>query len=523
MREKSFIKSASLLASSTIIAKFIGACYRIPLTNILGAEGMGLYQLIFPVFALLLTLSSGAIPSAIAIIISQKKALGKDSKNIFMTTLIIMTLVGFILTTFLILISKQIALLQSNLRTQYGYVIIAPAIFFVSLISVYRGYYIGNKNMLPPAISQISEASVKLLAGLFLAKLFLKRGLEFAVMGALLGITISEVITLIMLFLMFDRKKDIKLSLKFSQLKSDAVDIAKVAFPLTIGGIIIPLSLFFDSIIIINMLSINQAISSATIDYGLFSGTVSPLINLPVMLCLSLGVAVVPLLSEGKIFRDIQSIKDKCSMCLKLTLIIGVPFLLLFMFLAEDILQFLYPVLPDSHIRTAAMIMRIESINIIGLSLGQITASLLQALGKVVSPVKYLAICVSIKIAINVVLLPFIGIVGAAVASVVSFSVYAALTLKSLENLIGRSKSMVRNSSMITLSGAIMSTTVFVIGLLINNNWTLWIILPLSVIAYILSLFAIGIFTKTELQSLPMSGFWLKLNNIFRRNKNAIS
>ena len=66
VQKKSFIKSATLMMMATMVAKVIGACYRIPLTNILGAEGMGIYQLIFPVYSLILTTSSGALPLAIS-------------------------------------------------------------------------------------------------------------------------------------------------------------------------------------------------------------------------------------------------------------------------------------------------------------------------------------------------------------------------------------------------------------------------------------------------------------------------
>ena len=83
----------------------------------------------------------------------------------------------------------------------------SPFGFFVSVISVYRGYFIGNQNMTPPAVSQITEAIIKLTAGLALAKKFLKMGLEYAVMAAFLGITVSEIITLIILFILSDNKK----------------------------------------------------------------------------------------------------------------------------------------------------------------------------------------------------------------------------------------------------------------------------------------------------------------------------
>lgn len=523
MKERNFVKSASLLAFSTIIAKFIGACYRIPLANILGGEGMGLYQLVFPVFALLITLSSGAVPSAVAIIVSRKKALNQNSGGVFISSLILITTWGFLLSLLLIILSKHISVLQSTSKIQKSYVMIAPSVFFVSVISVYRGYFIGNQNMTPPAVSQITEAIIKLTAGLALAKKFLKMGLEYAVMAAFLGITVSEIITLIILFILSDNKKSINSGISFAEFKANTKEIASLTFPLMAGGIIIPLSLFFDSLIIINMLNLNQSSVMSTIEYGLFSGAVSPLINLPVMLNLSLGVAVAPSLTAGKICKDIQSIKEKCSTCLKIALAVGTPFLLLFVFLADDLLKLLYPALPPEHIRTAAGLMRIESLNIISLSMGQIITSLLQALGKAFVPVKVLSVCVALKIILNLALLPAMGITGAAIASVACFGIYALCNYLYLNNLIGKSTAMVKNGSKITLCGAIMSTTVFVMNSFLKKSWAIWPSLLSSAVVYALTLLAIGFFDENELKSLPLSAVWIKINKVFRRIRNAIT
>jgi stage V sporulation protein B len=523
LREKNFVKSATLLAASTIIAKFIGACYRIPLNNILGPEGMGLYQLVFPVFSLLLTLSSGAIPSAMSIMISQKRAMGENTKKFFFTCLITLSVIGFLVSFLLILFAEQIAALQANPMSYTGYLVIAPSIFFVSVMAVFRGYYMGVKNMVPPAISQISEGVIKLVAGLFFARYFIIRGLEFGVMGALLGVTISEIVTLIILFVMYREKESIKNYATIDEMRTNLKDLFRIAAPLTLGGIILPLSLFLDSIVIINVLKINQSVSSATLDYGLLSGTVAPIINLPIMLTLTLGIAVVPMISEERISRDLEGIKQKITMCVKLALTVGAPFSLLYIFLAENILSLLYPGLSAAQLATASTIMRIESFNIIFLSLGQIYSSLLQALGRVKQPVTILFVCVVIKTALSVVLMRFFGIAGAALASLSAFLINAIFNIIIMQNLIGKVPQIVKDTSLIAISGAILSMVVFGMSFLLSDYWAIFVILPISGLAYIIALLAIGVFSQSELKSLPLSTIWIKIDKIFRRNKNAVT
>ena len=369
MKERNFVKSASLLAFSTIIAKFIGACYRIPLANILGGEGMGLYQLVFPVFALLITLSSGAVPSAVAIIVSRKKALNQNSGGAFISSLILITTWGFLLSLLLIILSKHISVLQSTSKIQKSYVMIAPSVFFVSVISVYRGYFIGNQKMTPPAVNgQITEAIIKLTAGLALAKKFLKMGLEYAVMAAFLGITVSEIITLIILFILSDNKKSINSGISFAEFKANTKEIASLTFPLMAGGIIIPLSLFFDSLIIINMLNLNQSSVMSTIEYGLFSERFH-LINLPVMLNLSLGVAVAPLAYGGQNLQRHSIDKRKMFHLLKNRFGGGDAFFVLFVF-GGRFIETAIRRCPRAH-KNGGRLNEIESLNIISCRWGK--------------------------------------------------------------------------------------------------------------------------------------------------------
>lgn len=320
---------------------------------------------------------------------------------------------------------------------------------------------------------------------------------------------------------MYKDKQALTSGITAAEMKYNLKEVAAVAVPLTLGGIIIPLSLFLDSLIIVNLLKGASGIIGATTDYGLWSGTVAPLINLPIVLSLSLGVAVVPLLSEGKVQRDLGSITAKSAMCLKLSLIIGAPFIIMFLFLAEEILALLYPVLAFGQLKTAALLMRIEAANIFGLAVGQISSSVLQALGKTSAPVKALSGCVALKIALNLVLLPILGIKGAAISSAAGFGLYALINLGLLRNLIGKNPSMIKNVSLIAVCGVIMSVIIFAAAFF-GAARALWIAAPLAALAYVLSLFGLGIFEKAEIRALPLGRFWLFISRILRR-KDAVT
>ena len=198
MKNKSVIKGASILGITTFLVKLLGALYRIPLTNIVGGVGIGLYQMIFPVYALLLDFSGCALPSALSKLISSEednnakfKYLSVSIKTFF--------IIGAICTLFLLIFALPISKLQGNENAYLGYLCLAPAILMVSIISCFRGYFQGQLKMAPTALSQIIEQIIKLVFGLVLAKLCLPN-IALSIAGTTFAITLSEIVALIYLF-----------------------------------------------------------------------------------------------------------------------------------------------------------------------------------------------------------------------------------------------------------------------------------------------------------------------------------
>jgi stage V sporulation protein B len=505
-----------MLAFAAFFSKFIGALYRIPLTNIIGAEGMGVYQLIFPIYSFLLSTSSGALPIAVSMLVSSRIATGgkEEARKLITAAMSALLMTGILLSIALIALAKPIGRLQGSEDTTLGYVAIAPAIFFVSGIAVLRGWFQGNGTLAPSAASQVSEAIVKLAVGLALAWIFLPLGIQWAVFGALIGVTSSELVTFFMLYAIY-RKNNPPLHLSFDikNSKEKYKEITKLTVPMTLGNVILPLVQIVDSFLVVNLLTKFISSSAATASYGLLTGPVNSLVNLPIVIGLSLGIAVIPHLTKNMEEHNLAAIKQKCDTGFKLALTIGVPFAFIYFALSGSIIRLLYPAFSEAEIAEAAMLLRISSFCVIALSAQQIYTSILQGLGYIYTPVKNMGIGAGVKIILNLALMPVIGIAGVAVASLACFIVTAALNLISVRNLIGKSADLFKNSGVILLSGVIMGAAVYVISYF-TTGWLVPVLTALvGGVLYLVLLIVFRVFSRSELSALPLGKRLVALND----------
>ncbi|MEG1791840.1 MAG: polysaccharide biosynthesis protein [Clostridia bacterium] len=515
----SLVKGAMVLAVTGLISKIIGALYRIPLNNFLTAEGMGMYQLIFSIYALLLALSSSGIPVAISRLVAERRAEGHSCKNVLKSASFIVIAFSLLISVLLIVFGDKIANFQGNSKVEFGYAIIAPAIVFVGGISIFRGWFQGNYNIFPTAISQMVEQIVKLTLGLFLVYYLLPRGIIYSVYGALLGVTISEVLTLfyMMICYFFNRKKyDTKVpDIDF---KTTSRELVKITLPIAIGGLIIPISQFIDSIMIVNLLKLNGlATSVATAEYGLFSGTVMSIVNMPIIITLSLAIVLVPIVSAGRVDRDLEGIIEKSATAIKLSYVIGLPSALLMFVYARPILVFLYPMLTSQNIETAVALLRLLSFTVIFQSQMQIYNSLLQALDRTYAPVKNMLCGVFVKTVLAIILLKTIGINGAAVATLALGITSTILNVFTFNKLVGKNVKLVKNVSTILVSSVIMTLIALIMYYTLGGGIISLLVGGLtSAVVYALSLMLFKVFEKGELDGVPFIKYFERLSKKIR-------
>lgn len=510
------LSGAAVLAIGSVLAKILGALYRVPLTNILGAEGMGMYQLVFPVFALFMVLSTAGIPTALSRMVAEKRAEGAPTKKYLFSAVLVLLTLGTLFAILTFALSGQLAEWQGNANTRTGFMIIAPTLILVSLIAGFRGWFQGEMYMLPTAISNIIEQVVKLAVGIGLSVAFIPRGVTAAVNGALLGIAVSEAFALLYLVITYlVRGRKLK-SERLAVTREDARVMFRVAFPIAIVAILMPLSNFFDSVILVNVLkSAGVAQDVATAQYGLLSGPVNSLINMPIVVIMSLAVVIVPSVTISRVQRDIDGVMLKSRLSIKLAYLIGVPSAFFFMVFAPRLLPVIYPALTPAQLDLTVRLLRVVSANIVLLSAMQIYVSLLQALDKTKYAVISLAVGIAVKIILSVVLTRVIGIMGGAVASFAMAGIaflgvniaYFMICGIHLEKSIGIN----------LLSGVIMALAGLGISSLVENN-ILATVLGFLVCAsvYVWLAFLFGLIGAEEIEYLPMRRLLRAVHRVVR-------
>ena len=522
-RSGRLVGGAAVLAVGSIAAKIIGAFYRIPLTNILGAEGMGIYQLVFPVYALFMTLSTAGIPTALSRIVAEHRARGEGAKKYLaaaLFTLVSLSALAGILVTAL---SHLLAAWQGNPAAAGGYAAVAPAVFFVGIVAGLRGWFQGEMYMLPTAISNVVEQAVKLGVGVGLAAALSPRGVNAAVSGALLGVTVSEFAAAAYLavtyFVRSRKKKEPKEELRLNAGERRAM--FRTAAPIALLGFILPLGAFFDSMIVVNALKWGGAdTSAATAMYGLYSGPVTSLVNLPVVVVMSLAIAIVPSVSVSRSAHDLGGILAKSRMSIKLVYLLGVPFALFLMVFGRNILAVMYPTFSSFELDTSARLLSVAAFGVVLTGATQIYVSLLQALDKTYSAIKSLFAAIVVKVVLSLVLVRYIGIMGAAVAGVgmsaVSLAAVTAVFHRLTDMRLGK------NVAQTLVSGVIMALAALVVRTYVPTD--IGAVLAgaaVCVIVYGWLTTLMGVFTEEEFIALPFGGRLVKVRRKIRFWENG--
>lgn len=430
MKNKLFLKGAIVLIVCNLIGKILGAIYRIPLSRLLGPVGMGMYQLIFPLYTMLLTISTAGIPVSISKLVAEYNAKNEffNSKKIFKIAVILLTVLSFLAATFVAIAAKFVATMQGNSSVYVCYYAIAPAILFVGILSAFRGYFQGNILMFPTAISSLVEQVVKMAFGLFLAGKWLQYGVEYAVLGAIVAISISELVAVVFLFvnyLIYNHRHKVLKGKTSQSFKFLSKSIIGLSLPVTASSIIAPITNMIDSFLVVNLLMMTGYSSAeATSFLGLQSGVVESLVNVPVIIAVSISTVLLPNISAAQVSGSKEKVKELAEKSFQIALCISICCSICFFIFGKQILTFLYgKSFSEDNILTATELLFAGSFNIVILSLVQVTTAILQGVNKTKIPVKSLFIGCGLKIAADCILIPIkkINIFGVVISAAICY------------------------------------------------------------------------------------------------------
>ncbi|MHC1759847.1 MAG: polysaccharide biosynthesis C-terminal domain-containing protein [Negativicutes bacterium] len=433
-----FLKGALILAVAGVVVKVIGSLNWIFLSWILGGEGIGIYQIAFPLYLLALSISDAGIPVAVSIITAERAALRdyRGAQRVFHLSFLLLAVTGMVLSLLLFfgagwLIEHRMI---RDARAYYSIIALAPAIFLVTLLSSFRGYLQGWQMMAPTAVSQIVEQLLRVFTMLVFAYWLLPSGLEFAAGGASLGAGFGAVGALGVLVWYYCRlQKQLQQKMQLAPILPDGESnrsilrrLAALALPVSLSSLMLPVVANLDLFIVpLRLEAAGFSVGQATERFGYLTGMAVPLVNLATIVTASLSISLVPAISQAKSLGDKQEVLYRTAGAMRLANLTTVPFSVLLFLLAEPVVSMIY------HAPGAAGVTQVMAGGIFLLGLHQVTTGLLQGLGRTTIPVVNMGLAAVVKVVLNWVLtaIPALGIQGAGLATLADLGLAAGLNL----------------------------------------------------------------------------------------------
>lgn len=335
-----FVKSTFILLIGGFVTKILGMFIKIVMTRLLGTSGIGLYMLVSPTFMLLISIASLGLPVAVSKLVSENS---RNNKNVVFLCFPITLVVNIIIMFLMIFFSDFIA---SNLlnepRIKYALVCIGFVLPFISISSILRGYFFGRQMMVPHVVSNVVEDLIRLIVIAVGVPLFLIKGVNYAICFVVLSNVISEISSIIVLF--FFLPKNFKITKKDLYFDRQSVkDILFISLPTTGSRLIGNIGYFFEPIIMTYFL-LKSGYSNEFIinEYGIFNGYVMPLVLLPSFFTMAISQALIPVVSYNYSKGNYSYVKKKIIQSILFSLLIGIPATLIFFFVPQIPLSFIY-------------------------------------------------------------------------------------------------------------------------------------------------------------------------------------
>ncbi|MEZ0536071.1 oligosaccharide flippase family protein [Caldicellulosiruptoraceae bacterium PP1] len=499
MGNKGILYSTIVLSVASILSKMLGVILKVPLINIVGDYGMGLYQLPYPIYTTLLTFSytglSNAMSKSVSSYYSENDII--SIKKIFRLCLITVIFISLIISILYFLSAHFIInIFKWPNDAYYAYISLAPAIFFVSLASIYRGLFNGLKEMEHTAISQIIENIFRVTVGLSLCLILIKKSISYSTAGAMLGASVGSFFSL--LYLVISKSKLNKEIFNFSRMnkkyksnKHIFIPIITETFLFSITSLITSLISITDSLLFpFLMFQDGYPMNFSSQVYGIFSGKVMTLIHVPLTFSISMSISLIPYISSNKNNKNMISRLTLSSF--RYIFIFCVPSFLGFIFFSKEIFSIIY-----FNNQNGEEILKVSAILILFIAISQITTSILQGIDRFYIPIKNILISLLIKIILMFIFILYyhLNIYGCILANIACYAIISILNIIELTKYLNRQLNLT-NFLYILIASVIMVIT----GVLAKENAQIFnnysinsiCILFICFISYILALIIFG-------------------------------
>lgn len=459
-----FLTGAAILSLSTIIVKIIGMFYKIPLQQFIGENGFAYFTAAYDIYTVLLVISTTGLPVAMSRMVSQSKALnnGAQMQRVFHTALAAYLGIGIVGTAAMMLLPNLLASKLMGLpNASYSIFALGPAVIFICIASACRGYFQGQGDMRPTALSQIIEALGKLVLGLGLAWFIVDlTGSDALASGATIaGISIGAGFSALYVYIKYRRNRKSIAAMGGTALsvKATAKKLLAIAVPITIGAAGLQLINLLDSVTVMHRLisaaeqtapgadtvmgslmavaaanpkeGMTVAQDASEIGKGIYSFC-QTIFNFPTAFIPCITAAIIPAITSYLTLKDNKGVKTVQDSSLRLMGLIAMPCTLGMLVLSEPIMALLGGY-EGEKLTIAAILLAILAPTILINSISTMTTAIMQAHNHMVIPVVNTLIGGIVKVIVNYILVgnPNIAILGAPIGTFVCFLVIMVLNV----------------------------------------------------------------------------------------------
>ena len=515
-KKQNFLQGTALLAMATVIVKLVGALYKVPLNAIIGEKGFGYFSTAYEIYNILLMISTAGLPVAMSRMISEASSLEHYAqvRQVYATAKRIFLLLGIVGSVLMTAFCRPLARFWNQPDAWAAIGCLGPCVLLICIMSAFRGYFQGQSNMIPTAVSQVLEVVTKLIVGMAAALAFLKAtaDISLAAGGAILGVTASCLVSAVYLYRCFHRS--------YTQLpdtgdtpksfSATARELLKIAVPITVSSTILSIITSLSSKIYMGRLlgsGITQDAADTMRGVHVMTQTIY---NMPCAFITPITVSIIPAITAQITLKKFRETRLTEESAIRVTGIFAMPCAVGLVCLARPITALLGGY-SGERLVLAGQMMTVLGISVVFNALVLVTTAIMQAHGNVNRPVVNMLIGGVVKLIIVYVLTGnrAIGIVGTPIGTLTSYVVICILNVFSIRSLVADPPRILRNLIRPLLASCIMGVAVWLSWWCLSTagvgSRVLLAGLPVAVgmVAYVLAAIALKVITKEDCMLLP--------------------
>lgn len=480
-KKQNFLHGAALLAIATAVVKLIGAFYKIPLQNTIGAAGYGYFTTAYNIYSILLLISTAGLPVAMSRMISQADSVGNYAqvRRVYSVSRAFFLGLGIVGTVVMMVFSRPLASLLRQPDAWFAIFCLGPCVLLMGFVSTYRGFFQGQGNMRPTSNSQMLEALFKLVVGLAAAFAIMRftQDVSLAAGGAIMGVTVSCLVSAIYLRTKLGRAyRDLPTRGEAYSVGKTIWDLLVIAFPITVGSAglqalsTVEAGLYMDRLVY--LIGSNQYMGhllgngvdaqlAADQLKGIYD-TAYTVFNMPCAFIVPITISIIPAITERLTLCQDTAVRDTEESAARITGLLSLPCAVGLAIMARPVMGLLFG-FQGEELALAGNLLSILGISIFLYGIIQFTNALLQSHGYAYVPVINMLLCGGARLAVVYILVgnPNIGILGAPIGAAACYLCIAILNLVAARKCISQKPNLVKNLLRPILPAAIMGVVVY--------------------------------------------------------------